>query len=147
LQKGIVYGLNNSPFIKEKITIRKAKNIELIAKVNNEIEKLSTTKTLIDSMIRTRSENPSFLLVDISRINAEWIDLNEKLLSYQEDLKFLSGVQVLADFHKGKMTRQGLLKFSFLGIAAGCFVGYIISLFLYIFQKLKVTTKQTLITG
>jgi hypothetical protein len=147
LQNGIVYGLNNSPFIRDKITTRKAKDIELIAKVNNEIQKLNTTKNIIDSMIRTRNENSSSLLVDISRINAEWIELNEKLLGYKEDLKFLSGVQVLEDFHKGKTVREGLLKFSFLGIAAGCFIGYLISLFLYILQKLKVATRQSAIAG
>jgi hypothetical protein len=147
LQNGIVYGLNNSPFIREKIAYRKAKDTELIAKVNNEIQKLNTTKSLIDSMIRTRNENSSSLLVDISRINAEWIELNEKLLGYKEDLRFLSGVQVLEDFHKGKMTRQGLLKFSFLGIAAGCFIGYLIYLFLYILQKLKAATRQSAIAG
>jgi hypothetical protein len=147
LQNGIVYGLNNSPFIKEKITTRKAKNTELIAKVNSEIEKLNTTKSLIDSMIRTRNVNSSSLLVDISRMNAEWIELNEKLLGYEEDLKFLSGVQVLEGFHKGTMTRQGLMTLSLLGIAAGFFIGYVLSLFLFIIRKLKTATKQTVIAG
>jgi hypothetical protein len=147
LQNGIIYGLNNSPFIKEKIAVRKAKNIELISTVNNEITKLNTTKNLIDSMIRARAGNAPSLLVDISQINAEWVELNEKVLGYKEDLKFLSGVQVLEDFHKGRMTRQGLLKFSFLGLAAGCFIGYVLSLFIYIFQKLKSATAQTVIAG
>ena len=144
LQNGIVYGLNNSPFIKEKITTRKAKNTELIAKVNSEIEKLNTTKSLIDSMIRTRNVNSSSLLVDISRMNAEWIELNEKLLGYKEDLKFLSGVQVLEGFHKGTMTRQGLMTLSLLGIAAGFFIGYVLSLFLFIIRKLKTANKLLL---
>jgi hypothetical protein len=147
LQNGIVYGLNNSPFIKEKIATRKAKNTELIAKVNSEIEKLNTTKNLIDSMIRTRNGNSSSLLVDISRINTEWIELNEKLLGYKEDLKFLSGIQVLEGFHKGKMARQGLMKLSFLGIAAGFFIGYVLSLFLFIVRKIKAATTQTVIAG
>lgn len=145
LQNGIVYGLNNSPFIKEKIAVRKAKNTELIAKVTNEIEKLNSTKNIIDSMIRTRDENSSSLLIDISRINAEWIDLNEKLLVYKEDLNFLSGVQVLEGFHKGKMARQGLLKFSILGLATGCFIGYAISLFLSILGKLKAANRQAIL--
>jgi hypothetical protein len=142
LQEGIVYGLNNSPFIKEKISVRKAKNMELIAKMNEEIEKLNTTKTLIDSMIRTRNASSSSLMIDISQVNAEWIDLNEKLMGYQEDLRFLSGVQVLEGFHKGKMVRSGLFKLTFLGLAAGFFIGYMISLFLYVLQKLKASKIQ-----
>ena len=136
LQNGIVYGLNNSPYVKEKLATRKARDIELIEKVNDEITKLNTTKSLIDSMIKTKNGNTS-LLVDISRINAEWIELNEKLLGYREDLKFVSAIQVMENFSKGKMARPGFLKLSFLGIAAGCFVGYIISLFLYVLRKIK----------
>jgi hypothetical protein len=142
LQSGIMYGLNNGPYIRDKIEIKRAKDKELIAKVNAEIEKLNTTKNFIDSMIRTRNGNSSSLLIDISRINAEWIDLNEKLLGYQEDLKFLSGIQILEGFHKGKPVRSGLLKFSVLGMAAGCFIGYMIALFLYILQKLKTAKSQ-----
>jgi hypothetical protein len=142
LQNGIMYGLNNGPYIRDKIEIKRAKNKELIAKVNNEIEKLNTTKNFIDSMIRTRNGNSSSLLIDISRINAEWIDLNEKLQGYQEDLKFLSGIQILEGFHKGKLVRPGLLKFSFLGMAAGSFIGYMIALFLYMLQKLKTAKSQ-----
>jgi len=143
LQKGIIYGLNNSPFVKEKIAVRKARNTELIEKVSREIEKLNGTKNLVDSLIRTRNANSTSLMVDISRINAEWIDLNEKLLGYQEDQKFLSGAQVLEDFHPGKPLRQGLMKFSFLGIAAGGFIGYVISLFLYVLQKIKASRSKT----
>jgi hypothetical protein len=137
LQNGIVYGLNNSPFIKDKIEIRKRRNAELVAKLNTEIVKLNSTKGLVDSMIKTKAANPSSLLVDISRINTESIELNEKMLGYQEDSKFLSGVQVLENFTKGKLSRSGFLKFSFLGMAAGCFIGYVISLLLYVKYRIK----------
>jgi hypothetical protein len=137
LQNGIVYGLNNSPYVKEKIASRKAKDTELIKTVTEEIAKLNSTKNSIDSMIKNGNKNASPLLVDISRINAEWIDLNEKSLSYQEDLRFLTGVRVTENFNKGKMTRPGFLKLSVLGMAAGCFLGFLISLILYAVRKVK----------
>jgi len=145
LQKGIVYGLNNSPFVKEKIAIRRTKDIQLMAKTNEEIAKLNNTKNMIDSLMKTRITTSASLLIDISRINGEWIDLNEKLMGYQEDLKFLSGVQVLENFTKGNLKRTSLLKFCFLGIAAGCFIGYIICLFLYVIQRIK--TQRTVMVA
>jgi hypothetical protein len=136
LQKGIVYGLNNSPYVKEKIETKKARDRELIKKTSDEITKLNTTKQTVDSLMQTNQSNTPVML-DISRISAQVIELNEKLFNYQEELKFLSGVQVLENFNKGKLRRNGLLKFSFMGVASGLFIGYLISLFLFVRIKLK----------
>jgi len=135
LQTGIVYGLNNSPYVKEKIASRKAKDNELIKKTSDEIAKLDLTKTAIDSMIRNQRATP--VMLDISRINAEWIELNEKSLTYQEDLKFATGVQVLENFTKGKMSRSGLLELLLLGVATGLFISYFISLLWHVKIKMK----------
>lgn len=137
LQKGIVYGLNNSPYVKEKLETRKARDLDLIKSTNNEIAKLNATKQIIDSLILANHSNSTSFMLDISRSSAQMIDLNEKLFNYQEDLKFLSGVQVLENFNKGETKRSGLIKFSLFGMAAGLFVGYMISLFLFLGMKLK----------
>jgi len=141
LQRGIVYGLNNSPYVKEKIAIHQARDNELIKKTSDEIAKLNVTKTTIDSLIRSSHATP--MMLDISRINAEWIDLNEKIFAYQEDLKFTTGLQVLENFNRGKLTRTGLLKFTFLGLATGLFIGYLISLLLYVQTKMKAARLTT----
>ncbi|HWI91434.1 MAG TPA: hypothetical protein VNT20_09170 [Flavisolibacter sp.] len=137
LQKGIVYGLNNSPYVKEKIETKKARDRELIKRTTDEIAKLNVTKQIIDSLIQTSQRNSSSFMLDISRISAQTIELNEKLFNYQEDLKFLAGIQVLENFNKGKLSRNGLLKLSLLGMASGLFIGYLVSLFLFIRIKLK----------
>lgn len=142
LQKGIIYGLNNSPYVKEKIETKKARDRELIKKTTDEIAKLNVTKEIIDSLIQTNQRNSSSFMLDISRISSQMIELNEKLFNYQEDLKFLSGVQVLQNFNQGKLSRQGLMKFSSLGMVSGLFVGYLVSLFLFVRIKLK--TSRTL---
>ena len=141
LQEGIVYGLNNSPYTKEKIEIRKRRDIDLIGELKKEIARLDLTRNSIDSMVKNNNSRASFLLVDISRLNAEWIELNEKMLGYQEDLKFLSGVQVLENFSRGALTRKGLVKFTLLGLATGAFVGYIISLLVYVARRFKKNTQ------
>lgn len=137
LQNGIVYGLNNSPFVKEKVEVKKAKDRKLIKETTDEIAKLNLNKQIVDSLIRSGRSNASPFMVDISRISAQVIDLNEKLLNYQEDLKFLTGVQVLENFNPGKLSRDGLLKLSLMGITLGFFIGYLISLFMFVRMKLK----------
>jgi len=137
LQTGIVYGLNNTPYVREKIETRKARDLELISKISAEIDRLTVTRNSIGHLLEAGNTGATPLMVDIFHINAEWMDLNEKLLSYREDLKFLTGVQVLEDFDKGKLLRSGLLKFSFLGMAGGLFIDYLISLLLYIKLKIK----------
>lgn len=137
LQEGIVYGLNNSPYAKEKIGVKRAKDSILIKETTEQIAKLNFTRSVIDSLIQTKHVTATPVILDISRINASEIDLYEKLLYYQEDLKFLTSVQVLENFDKGKMTRSGLMKFSFLGMATGLFIGYLISLLLYVRLKMK----------
>lgn len=137
LQAGIIYGLNNSPYVKEKIEVKKSKDRELIKKTTEEIAQLSATKRAVDSLIRNTQANSTPVMLDISRVSAEMIDLNEKLLAYQEDLQFMSGVQVLENFNKGKTVRHGLLKYSFLGMSSGLFIGYLVSLFMFLRLKMK----------
>jgi hypothetical protein len=135
LQKGIVFGLDNSPYTRAKIDIRRKRDMELITQVKGEIARLEATRQLVDSIIKTNSSGSAAFLVDISRVNAESIELNEKMLGYQEDLKFLSGVQVLDDFSKGPLTRPGLVKFSLLGLATGAFIGYLIAILIYLARR------------
>ena len=141
LQKGIVYGLDNSPYVSEKLAAKRIKYNELIESVNQEIQKLNSTKQTVDDIISSKNPGSTPLLIDISRLNAEWIDLNEKLLNYQEELKFMRGVYVLENFNKGKLSRS-LLKPLFFGLAAGCFLGYLLSLVLSVREKIKTFKKR-----
>jgi hypothetical protein len=147
LQRGIVYGLNNSPYTKDKVDIRRKRDIELIAQVKTEIARLEDIRKLIDSMIKSNASGSTFLLVDISRVNAESIELNEKMLGYQEDLKFLSGVQILENFSKGTLTRPGLAKFSLLGLGTGAFIGYLVSILLYLARRIREEETNDLVSS
>ncbi len=136
LRNSIVSGLNNGPYAKEKIDAERAKLSKLIEQVKMEISKVDETKLAVNEMIKSNGANASPMLVYVSRINAEWMELNEKLLSYQEQLKFSNGVQVLSDFTKGKLMRPNPLKFIVFGLATGAFLGYVLSLILYVWRKI-----------
>jgi len=99
LQKALVFGLNNTEYVKQRLSLRK-KNIEiLIGQVMAEIQKLDSVKKNIETVITSREKNATSFMLDITGVNKEFIELNEKLLSYREELQFnSSGVQVLQSF-------------------------------------------------
>ncbi len=99
LQKALVYGLNNTEYVKQRLSLRKKDVETLIDKVTVEIQKLDSVKKSIETVITSGVKNPGSFMLDIPGINKEFIDMNEKLLSYREELQFSSsGIQVLQSF-------------------------------------------------
>jgi uncharacterized protein involved in exopolysaccharide biosynthesis len=138
LQKGIIYGLENSYYVKERVETKKANLNDLIAKVIGEITNLDSTKKTVTNIITNKNKTTSPLLIDVSGINTQWINLNEKLLNYQEELKFIRAVQVLQGFNKLKHPEgPKLLKSLVFSLAVGAFMGYIFALFKYIHLRIK----------
>jgi hypothetical protein len=138
LQKSIVYGLENNNYIRERTIIRKANFIEMIHRVRTEIHKLDSTKALIENVINNKIRNTSPVIIDISSINTQLIQLNEKLLSYQEELKFVNPIHVLQNFTKFNRPKSPrLLKCILIGLFLGAFLGSMISLYLYLLNKLR----------
>ena len=99
LQKALVYGLNNTEYVKQRLLLRKKDVETLIEKVTAEIQKLDSLKKNIETAITSREKNATSFMLDIPGVNKEFIDMNEKLLSYREELQFSSsGIQVLQSF-------------------------------------------------
>lgn len=138
LQKGIVYGLENSDYVKSRVAIKKNNLYDLIGKVKDEILKMNFTKSNVDSIMTNKGRSSSSLLIDISGINTQWINLNEKLLDYQEKLKLINAVQVLQSFNKlSNPETPKLTRSLFFGFLAGFFMGYIVAIYMYVQLKLK----------
>lgn len=134
LQKGIVYGLENSEYMKERLATKRDGFRQLIEKVKTEISKLDSTKNSISN----NTQHAASYILDISGINTQMIALNEKLLNYQEQLKFMNAVQVLHPFEKfHKPEKPKLIKSVALGMIAGFALGYIIAVFLSIQKKIR----------
>jgi hypothetical protein len=137
LQQGIVYGLENTDYVKQKLITKRANLIELIEKVKEEISKLDSTKLAVENILNNKNKSSSSLFVDITSINSGIITLNEKLLTYQEQLKFANAIQVLQKFNKFSYPerRNGPLLL-FIGATIGLVIGYLISLIIAVRQKL-----------
>ena len=138
LQQAIIKGLDNSDYVKERIASRIARYQEMIKTIKEEIGKLEITKTTVDSLIKHAGSTSSSMLVDISSLNSQWIGLTEKLISYKDELKFVNAVQVLQSFKKTeKPVSPGFLRSVVFGIFGGAFLGYLISLFLFVKYRMK----------
>ena len=137
LQQGIVYGLENTDYVKQKLITKKANLVELIEKVKGEIAKLDSTKLAVENILNNKNKSSSSLFVDITSINSGIINLNEKLLVYQEQLKFASATQVLQKFNKfsNPESRNGPLLL-LVGAITGLVIGYLISLIIAVRRKL-----------
>ena len=133
LQHSIVWGFENNDYIKERLTARRSNLLQLIDKVKIEITRLDSSKKSIETNIAGTAQHGGSFIVDISNINSGMIGLNEKLLDYQDQLKFISAVQVLHSFEKfSKPAAPKLLKLLVLGSIAGFALGYFMAVFIYI---------------
>ena len=138
LQAGIIHGLESSEFIKAKLATKRATYIELIKDVKDEIVRLDSTRAIVGKMLANPSKYSSSMLIDVSGMNTQSIALNEKLRGYEDELKFTNADEVLQRFNTiSKAEEPKLYKSIVFGLLAGAFVGYIISLIIYVRRKLK----------
>ena len=99
LQKALVYGLNNTEYVKQRLSLRKKDVETLIDKVTVEIQKLDSLKKSIETVVTSKEKTATSFMFNIPGVNKEFIDMNEKLLNYREELQFSSsGIQVLQSF-------------------------------------------------
>ena len=138
LQKAIVDGLDNTEFVKQKLSIRRQNLEELIAKVVIEIRELDSIKSDIENIISNKEKNSSSLMLDVSGVSRELIDMNEKRLSYQEELKFSSGVQVVQGFVPLNTPVSISLKVMILlGLIVCLSIAYLFTLVVHVKDRLK----------
>jgi LPS O-antigen subunit length determinant protein (WzzB/FepE family) len=137
LQNALLYGLSNSSYVQERISIKRENLNDLISKIKIEISKLDSTKTNVQNIIINNKKESSNLLIDVSNINGQWMVLVEKLHGYQEELKFINAFQILQNFDKpSKPEKPKLSYYLFFGLIGGGFIGYLIALFKIIHEKL-----------
>ena len=138
LQQALVYGLQNNEYTIERIAAKKSNLNSLIRKVTTEISALDSTKSNVENIINNKKQNQSAFLIDVTGINSQLIELNEKLFHYQDELKFVNPVQVLQNFNKLKNPEKPKLSFYLVvGLITGVFVGYLVALYGYVKQKLR----------
>lgn len=143
LQKGILFGFENIDFIKKQVTIKKENLNTLIAEVTVEIRKLDSTMNRVTAMLENGNGHSSSLMIDISGLNRQRIDLNEKLLNYQQDLKLFNPVQVIQGFSKfNKPAGPNKIVWLGLGLIGGLVFASVFTVIHSTKAKLKARTIQ-----
>jgi hypothetical protein len=139
LQKVLVYGLNNTEYVKQRLELRKKDLETLIDKVTVEVQKLDSVKKNIEAAITTNEKSSTSYMLNIPSVNREFIDMNEKLLSYYEEVKFnSSGIQVLQSFIPLDTPVSISLKVMILlGVILGLAVAFIYASLNSVKQRLK----------
>jgi len=131
-----LYGLENNEFVKQRIAVRKSNLEGLINDVNKEILKFDSIKSNITEIIRNRKSNGASLMVDVSGISNQQILLREKLVNYQEQLRFSEAIRVLQDFVKSGRPKQPKLSVLIgIGLALGLFLGCCLAFYRLIREK------------
>ncbi|MFI5186234.1 MAG: hypothetical protein ACHQF0_05885 [Chitinophagales bacterium] len=143
LQEAIVHGLNNTEYVKQKISERQEYLKELINKVTTEINKLDSVKNSIENSIIHESKNFTSPLVTVESLTKDIIDMNEKLLSYKSELRSLGSIHVLQGFIPlTSPVSRGLPVTIIMGLILCLSVAYLFSLLKYIEDRLKKRVKS-----
>jgi capsular polysaccharide biosynthesis protein len=138
LQKGIVYGFENGQYVKERVAFKKARLREMIDDLRVETARLDSTGSNMEKIISGKGKSSAGVIIDGSNISRQLIDLNEKLLFFEEELNFTNGIQVLQSFSKySKPVSANLIVFIGLGLILTFSIAYIFTLFSSVNQRLK----------
>jgi hypothetical protein len=143
LEEGLVYGFENIPYIKKRLDFKKAAAKELIDKTSTEIQKLDSTKKRVEGIINGTQRSSSPIIIDGSSINRQLIEMNEKLLSFRENLEFTNAVQVFQSFVKiDKPDGPKLIPWFVIGLFVFLSIGYLFALISSINQAIKTRAKN-----
>jgi len=136
LQTAIIYGLNNTEYVKQKISEKREDLRELIDKATIATRKLDSLKTSI-------GKNPASVLFDVESINKDLFDINEKLVSYKSELRSLNSLQLLQGFIPLNTPVSRSLKVTIVMALILCLsVAYLFSLLKYLEDRLKKRVKS-----
>lgn len=137
LQKGLLYALDHSEFVKEKLESRKNILHSMIQTVQQEMARLKSTQTAVETSLQQNNTGGSRFMVSVSDISNQITTLQEKKLNYEENLSFTSAVYVLQNFYvPSKPAHPQLIKLLIIGFGGGLFLGLAIACFIYLKRKL-----------
>ena len=138
LQNGLIYGLDNSPYVKDRIAFKKARLASMIEKTDAEIHRLDSTRGMMEEILTGKRKNTTPFIIDGSTINRQWVDLNEKLAGLKEEYQFTRSIQVLQNFSRFRQpSGPHLSVWLLLGVIFFVSVAYVFALLRNINLRMK----------
>ncbi len=98
LQAGIIYSLQDNRYVRERVAFKKQNFDSLRREINSQIADLNGLKGSLRQLVEKGGGNAGAFLTDPASINEIIVDLYEKRLSIDENLRFIDDIQVIAGF-------------------------------------------------
>jgi len=137
LQKGMLYALENSGYVKEKLASRKNILLSMIQTVQQEMNRLGKLQQVVETSFQEPGNTGGRLMLNVSDLSTQIANLEERKLNYEEEFSFLSSVNVLQTFYTpANPTFPILIKQLALGLCGGLFLGTLISFYLHYRSKM-----------
>jgi hypothetical protein len=137
LQAGLVYGFENTPYVKEKLHFNREALKDLVRKTEAEAERLDSSIVALREIIHGK-RTAGGLVVNASDLNTDLVSMNEKLVGLRRDLQFMSAVQVLHGFEKfGEPSDPNLLPLLVIGVIVFLALGYLVAIVLSVNKALR----------
>ena len=128
LQTALVFGLQNSDYVREKVAIRKTNLLDMIATLNKEIGRIDSFDSY--SSYRSGPKPGGTTVLNLSDTNSRRVILQQRLNDSRDALKFINPIQVLQDFPINEKPRgMRLSAMGAIGAAAGLFIGFLLALY------------------
>jgi len=138
LQSALLNGFDKGSYIKQRLEVKKASLTELITRTREEISKLDSTKRNLEAIIGGYGHSSSSVIIDGTSINRQLIEMHEKLLAYQESLRFTSAVYVLQGFSRfDKPDNPKLIPWLLIGVMLTMSMAFAYALFSNLWAKMK----------
>jgi hypothetical protein len=129
IQDALLWGFRNNDYVREKVALRTANLRRQIREADGEITKLDSTKNYLESLAPNEKKGNDHLILDVSNISKDKVEIGEKLATYREKLAFGNGVQLVQGATPPRGPKPGTTTLLGLGLAAGFLIGYFLALF------------------
>ncbi len=138
LQGAIVYGLDNTEFVKQKIQERRMFLEGVIGKLTVQIAQLDSANHAIEVGLVHDSHQAASTAVGLDDLNRNLVDLNEKIQNYRTELQSLTSIHVLQGFIPLQTpVSRSLLVHMAVGLLLCIVVAYLFSIIKYVEDRLK----------
>jgi primosomal protein N'' len=131
LQRGIIYYLENSDYVRSRINIQKENLLAVKKRTEKELLQLDSLKIAVQNVLK---RGGGTFLMEPGTLNERSIALYEKILGIDESLKFLANIQVISGFDKPII--PFFPKFSF-HLLTGLVAGLILAIVFVLTRKEK----------
>ncbi len=125
LQSGMVYALNNNPYVRQRIEIKRKNLQDVLSQAQQELRRLDSVKPYLQGLAGGEKDAGGKLILDVSNLTLQRMACEDRIGTATERLHFLAGAYILQGFivsKSGKIVPAPVLPL--LGLILGFLISY-----------------------